>query len=40
MIADCLILPMIFIHFCLQIVLYDCNITTNVKKVVGCKNCE
>ena len=32
MVADCLILPMVFIHFRLQIVSCDCNITTSVKK--------
>ena len=32
MVADCLILLMIFIYFYLQIVLYDCSITISVKK--------
>lgn len=37
-VADYLILPMIFLHFCLQIISYDCNITTNIKKIVSYKN--
>ena len=40
MMANCLISPILFIHFCLQIVSYDSNIITSVKKVVYRKNYE
>ena len=33
--ADCLILHMVFIYFCLQIVSYDYNIIINIKKYLA-----
>ena len=40
MVVDCLILPMVFIHFCLQILSFDCNITTSVEKVASRSCCS
>lgn len=35
MVVDCLILHMVFMYFYLQIILYNYNITINIKKYLA-----
>ena len=42
MVVDCLIFPIVFIYFCLQIFSFDCSSITSIKKIVGrlCRSAE